>query len=82
MRRSKPTPLVGALCFVIAGAALALERHGSKEQPKSRRTSPANAGAKKKRPRSEKPQRSPWAGAEQLLEASRRWFSGRARTRK
>ena len=74
---------IGALCFVIAGAALALERHGSREQSKSRRTSPANAGAKKKkRPLPEKPQRSPWAGAEQLLEASRRWFSGRARTRK
>ena len=73
---------VGALCFVIAGAALALERHGSKEQPRSRRTSPANADAKKKRPLPKKPQRSPWAGAEQLLEASRRWFSGRARTRK
>ena len=76
------TFVVGALCFVIAGAALALERHGSKEQPKSRRTSPANAGAKKERPLSEKPQRSPRAGAEQLLEASRRWLSGRARTRK
>jgi hypothetical protein len=73
---------VGALCFVIAGAALALERHGSKEQPRSRRTSPANTDAKKKRPVPKKPQRSPRAGAEQLLEASRRWFSGRARTRK
>lgn len=75
---------IGALCFVIAGAALALERHSSKEQPRSKRTSPAstNASAKKKRPLSEKPQRPPRAGAEQLLEASRRWFSGRARTRK
>lgn len=73
---------IGALCFVIAGAALALERHGSKGQ--ARRTSPAsaNAGAKKKRPVPEKAQRSPWAGAEQLFEAPRRWFSGRARTRK
>jgi hypothetical protein len=75
---------IGALCFVIAGAALALERHGSKEEPRSRRISPAsaNAGAKKKRPLAEKPQSSPRAGAEQLLEASKRWFSGRARTRK
>ncbi len=78
------TFIIGALCFVIAGAALALERHGFKEQPRSRRTSPAsaNAGAKKKRPFSEQAQRSPQAGAEQLLEASKRWFSGRARTRK
>ncbi len=75
---------IGALCFIIAGAALALERYGSKEQSRSRRTSPAsaNAGAKKKRPPSEQAQRSPQAGAEQLFEASRRWFSGRARTRK
>ena len=75
---------IGTLCFVIAGAALALERHGSKKQARSRRTSPAgaNAGAKRKRPLSKKPQRSSWAGAEQLLEISRRWFSGRARTRR
>jgi hypothetical protein len=75
---------IGVLCFVIAGAALALERHGSKEQARSKRTSPAsaNAGAKKKRPLSKKLQRSPRAGVEQLLEISRRWFSGRARTRK
>jgi hypothetical protein len=73
---------IGVLCFVIAGAALALERHGSKEQSRSRRTSPASAGAKKKRPLSKKPQRSPRARAEQILELSRRWFSGRARTRK
>ena len=79
---------IGALCFVIAGAALALERHGSKEKLRSRRTGPAspnadaNAGAKKKRPLPEKPQRYPLAGAEQLLEASKRWFSGKARTRK
>ena len=75
---------IGALCFIIAGAALALERYGSKEQTRSRRTSPAsaNAGAKKKRPLSEQARRSPQAGAEQLFEASRRWFSGRARTRK
>ena len=73
---------IGTLCFVIAGAALALERHGSREQPRNRRPSPANAGAKKKRPRSKKPQKSPRAGAEQLFEASKRWFSNRARTRK
>jgi hypothetical protein len=73
---------IGALCFVIAGAALALERHGSREQPRNRRTSPANTGAKKKRPLSEKLQRSSRAGAEQLFEASKRWFSTRARTRK
>ena len=75
---------IGVLCFVIAGAALALEHHGSKEQARSKRMSPAsaNAGAKKKRPLSKKLQRSPRAGAEQLLEISRRWFSGRARTRK
>jgi hypothetical protein len=74
---------IGALCFVIAGTALALERHGSKEQPKSRRTSPAsaNAGAKK-RPVPQKPQQSPLAGAKQLLEVSKRWFSGRGRTQK
>ena len=74
---------IGALCFIIAGAALALERYGSKQQSRSRRTSPAsaNAGAKK-HPLSEQAQRSPQAGAEQLFEASRRWFSGRARTRK
>ena len=76
------TFIIGALCFVIAGAALALERHGSKEQPRSRRTSPSNANAKKKRPPSEKAQRSPLAGAEQLFEAPRRWFSSRARTRR
>jgi hypothetical protein len=73
---------IGVLCFVVAGAALALERHGSKKQARSRRTSPASTGAKKKRPLSKKPQRSPRAGVEQLLEVSRRWFSGRARTRK
>ena len=75
---------IGALCFVIAGTALALERHGSKEKLRSRRTGPAspNADAKKKRPLPEKPQRYPLAGAEQLLEASKRWFSGRARTQK
>ena len=73
---------IGTLCFLIAGAALALERHGFKEQSRSRRMSPANAGAKKKRPLSKKPQRSPWAGAEQLFEVSKRWFSGRARTRR
>jgi hypothetical protein len=74
---------IGALCFVIAGAALALERHGSKEQPKSRRTSPANANAgAKKRPVPQKPQQSPLVGAKQLLEVSKRWFSGRGRTQK
>ena len=75
---------IGALCFVIAGAALALEHHGSKEQPRSRRKSPASAsaGAKKKHPLPEKPQSSPRTGAEQLFEASKRWFSGRVRTRK
>jgi hypothetical protein len=75
---------IGVLCFVIAGAALALERYSSKGQARSRRTSPArvNAGAKKKRPVSKKPQRSPLAGAEQLFEISRRWFSGKARTRR
>jgi hypothetical protein len=82
--RDLVTFTIGALCFVIAGAALALERHGSKEQARNKRTSPAsaNAGAKKKRPLSKKPQRSPLARAEQLFEVSRRWFSGRARTRK
>jgi hypothetical protein len=73
---------IGTLCFLIAGAALALERHGFKEQSRSRRMSPANAGAKKKPPLSKKPQRSPWAGAEQLFEVLKRWFSGRARTRR
>ncbi len=75
---------IGALCFVIAGAALALEHHGSKEHPRSRRKNPAsaNAGVKKKRPLLEKPQSSPLTGAEQLFKASKRWFSGRARTRK
>ena len=74
---------IGALCFVIAGAALALEHHGSKEQPKSRRKSPASANTgEKKHPLPAKPQKSPLAGAEQLFEASKRWFSGRARTRK
>ena len=75
---------IGALCFAIAGAALALERHGSKAQPRSRRTNPAsvNAGAKKKRPLLDKPQKSSPTGAEQILEASKRWLSGRARTRK
>lgn len=75
---------IGTLCFVIAGAALALERHGFKEQPRSRRTISvsANAGTKKKRPLQEKPQKSPRVGTEQLLEASKRWFSGRTRTRK
>lgn len=75
---------IGVLCFVIAGAALALERHGSKGKARSRRTSPAsaNTGAKKKRSVSEKPQKSPRAGVEQLFEMSRRWFSGRARTRR
>ena len=75
---------IGALCFAIGGAALALERHGSKEQPRSRRTNPAsvNAGAKKKRPLPDRPQKSSPTGAEQILEASKRWLSGRARTRK
>jgi hypothetical protein len=73
---------IGALCFVIAGAALALERHGSREQPRNRKQSPANTGAKKKRPLPEKPQRSSRAGAEQLFESSMRWFSSRARPRK
>lgn len=71
---------VGALCFVIAGAALALEHHRSKREPRSRRTSPA--GAKKKRPLPEKAEKAPLARTEQLLETSKRWFSGRARTRK
>ena len=75
---------VGTLCFVIAGAALSLERHGFGERSKSRRTSPPNANTvtKKKHPRPEKPQQFPLAGTYQLLEASRRWFSGRTRTRK
>ncbi len=74
---------IGVLCFTIAGAALALERRVSKKQPRSRRTSPASANADaKKRPLPEKPQRSPLAGAEQLLDSSKRWFSGRTRTRK
>ncbi len=78
------TFIIGTLCFVVAGAALALEHHGSKEQPRSRRKSPASANvdAKKQHPLPEKPQSSPRAGAEQLFEASKRWFSGRARTRK
>ena len=81
--RDGVTFVIGALCFVVAGAALALERHSSKGQPRSRRTSPASANAgEKKRPLPEKPQGSPLAGAEQFLEASKRWFSGRVRTRK
>ena len=75
---------IGTLCFVIAGAALALEHRGSKEQTRSRGKSPANtnAGTKKKHPLPEKPQESPRVGTEQLLEASKRWLSGRAWTRK
>jgi hypothetical protein len=75
---------IGALCFAVAGAALALERHRSKEQPRSSRTNPTSVdtGAKKKRPFPNKPQKSSLTGAEQILEASKRWLSGRARTRK
>ena len=75
---------IGALCFAIAGAALALERHRSKEQPRSRRTSPesVDAGANKKRPLPHKPQKSSLTGTKQILEASKRWLSGRVRTRK
>jgi hypothetical protein len=74
---------IGTLCFVIAGAALALEHHGSKEQTRSKGKSPASANAgTKKRPLPEKPQEPPRMGTEQLLEASKRWLSGRARTRK
>ena len=36
--RDGVTFTVGALCFVVAGAALALERHSSKRQAKGRRT--------------------------------------------
>ena len=75
---------IGALCFAIAGAALALERQRSKKQPRSRRTSPASvdAGANKKRPLPHKPQKSSLTGTKQILEASKRWLSGRVRTRK
>jgi hypothetical protein len=75
---------IGALCFAIAGAALALERQRSKKQPRSRRTSPVSvdAGANKKRPLPHKPQKSSLTGTKQILEASKRWLSGRVRTRK
>jgi len=75
---------IGTLCFVIAGTALALERYVSKGQSRSRKKSPINAnpGSKTKQPLPAKPQSSPLSGAEQLFEASKRWFSGRARTRK
>ncbi len=75
--RDGVTFTIGAVCFVVAGAALALEYRTSKPRARSRRT--GSAGANKKRPPSEKTKRALQTGTEQLLEAPRRWFSERAR---
>ena len=83
--RDGVTFVIGAVCFVVAGVALALEHRLSRRQAKSsRRTGPATAkaGANKKPLLPERAKRSFQVGTEQLLETSRRWFSERARTRK
>lgn len=79
--RDGVTFTIGAICFVVAGAALALEHRSSRRRARSRRTT-SPAGAKKKGLLPENAMRSLRTGTEQLLATPRRWFSQRTRVRK
>ena len=70
---------IGAFCFVIAGAAFALERRGVRRSARSKRSSARNA---EKPPISEGANRRPSAKTEQLSERAKRWLSERPQTRK
>jgi hypothetical protein len=70
---------IGAFCFVIAGAAFALERRGARRSAGSKRRSASNA---EKPPISEGAKRRPSAKTEQLSERAKRWLSERPQTRK
>lgn len=70
-----PTFAIGAFCFVVAGAAFALERRRARRRAKSKRRSPRDAG----KPSSGGAKRRSSEEAEQLSERAKRWFSGRMR---
>ena len=70
-----PTFAIGAFCFVVAGAAFALERHNARRRARSKRRSPRDA----EKPPSREATRPSSGEAEQLSERAKRWFSGRTR---
>jgi hypothetical protein len=77
LMRDLVTFTIGAVCFVVAGAAFTLERHGSRRLARSKRKATKNAG---KSPPSEEAKRRSSEESEQLSDRAKRWLSERERT--